>query len=154
MDDLNLSRIGERLFAVAEANALVPTLKRTFARIRAARAEMRAELEELQAQGLRPDPVDLTPPDDVDAAVVARFDRLRDLRDDVLDRMRELTEMGIDVKGADGLVDVRASYRGRVVYLCWQWGEDAFNFWHETHAGFAGRQVVSDASEFLGSEVN
>ena len=38
------------------------------------------------------------------------------------------------------LVDFPALRDGREVYLCWQEGEDEITHWHETDAGFSGRQ--------------
>jgi hypothetical protein len=39
-----------------------------------------------------------------------------------------------------GLVDFPALRDGREVYLCWEEGEDEISHWHETDAGFSGRQ--------------
>ncbi len=41
-----------------------------------------------------------------------------------------------------GLLDFPALKDGREVYLCWKHGEERVQFWHETDAGFAGRQVI------------
>lgn len=60
--------------------------------------------------------------------------------------LRELGELGAEVKDPDrGLVDFRASMRGREVYLCWELGEpDHIAYWHELAAGFAGRKIIED----------
>jgi hypothetical protein len=39
-----------------------------------------------------------------------------------------------------GLVDFPAMRDEREVYLCWEEGEDRISHWHETDAGFSGRQ--------------
>jgi len=41
-----------------------------------------------------------------------------------------------------GLIDFVALHDGREVYLCWQYGEESIQFWHEIEAGFAGRQPL------------
>ena len=41
-----------------------------------------------------------------------------------------------------GLVDFPSRREGRVVYLCWRFGEPAVAYWHELEAGFAGRQKL------------
>jgi hypothetical protein len=58
--------------------------------------------------------------------------------------VRELTELGIAVKGMDvGLVDFPGEIGGRRVYLCWRLGEPAVSHWHELDAGFAGRRPLA-----------
>jgi hypothetical protein len=53
-----------------------------------------------------------------------------------------LHEMGIELKDhTSGLIDFPSMRNGRVVLLCWRLGDgDEIKWWHETDAGFAGRQ--------------
>lgn len=55
----------------------------------------------------------------------------------------ELEELGVELKGADGLCDFPALKDGREVCLCWRLGEPAVQYWHEAQAGFAGRQPIA-----------
>ena len=58
--------------------------------------------------------------------------------------LAEIRALGVEMKGFDtGLVDFPAEVDGRSVLLCWQLGEDSVRYWHEEHAGFAGRRPVS-----------
>lgn len=53
----------------------------------------------------------------------------------------ELDAVDVVVRDLErGLVDFPSLRDGREVYLCWQEGEDEISFWHETDAGFSGRQ--------------
>jgi hypothetical protein len=54
----------------------------------------------------------------------------------------EIGELGVEMKDySRGLIDFPHMKNGRVVLLCWQLGEgDEIEWWHETDAGFAGRQ--------------
>lgn len=53
----------------------------------------------------------------------------------------ELDAMEVIVRDLErGLVDFPAMRDGREVYLCWEEGEDEITHWHETDAGFSGRQ--------------
>lgn len=54
----------------------------------------------------------------------------------------DLHELGIELKDyTRGLIDFPSLRSDRVVYLCWQIGDgDEIGWWHETDAGFAGRQ--------------
>jgi hypothetical protein len=55
----------------------------------------------------------------------------------------ELDAVEIVVRDLDrGLVDFPALRDGREIYLCWEEGEDEIGYWHETDAGFAGRQPL------------
>ncbi len=55
---------------------------------------------------------------------------------------KAIEEMGVLLKDADvGLVDfLHRRSDGREVYLCWRYGEPKVAYWHELHAGFAGRK--------------
>jgi hypothetical protein len=53
----------------------------------------------------------------------------------------EITSMGCELKGVEqGLIDFPHERDGRVVYLCWQLGEERIEWWHDVDAGFAGRE--------------
>ena len=54
----------------------------------------------------------------------------------------ELQQLGVELKGPDGLCDFPAMKDGREVYLCWKLGEPSVQFWHEVRDGFAGRQPI------------
>jgi hypothetical protein len=41
-----------------------------------------------------------------------------------------------------GLLDFPSLRDGREVYLCWKYGEDQIDFWHDMDAGFMGRQPI------------
>ena len=57
--------------------------------------------------------------------------------------VEELRGLGVELKGPDGLVDFPAIMDDREVSLCWKVGEPEVMFWHETDAGFAGRQHLT-----------
>ena len=70
--------------------------------------------------------------------IVPDFDRLDAL-------LHRIEDMGIEVKDMTiGLVDFPALRDGSEVYLCWKYGEDDIQFWHEIEAVFAGRQPIED----------
>ena len=50
---------------------------------------------------------------------------------------------GVHIKDLNlGLMDFPALRQGREVYLCWRYGEERIEFWHELDAGFANRQMI------------
>jgi hypothetical protein len=64
--------------------------------------------------------------------------------------LREIAELGIEVKAADGLCDFRSRHQGRTVYLCWRFGEDRITHFHELDTGFGGRKALPDDGVFVG----
>ena len=57
--------------------------------------------------------------------------------------VEELSHLGVELKGPDGLCDFPSLRDGREVYLCWRLGEPEVLHWHELHAGVAGRQPLN-----------
>jgi hypothetical protein len=55
----------------------------------------------------------------------------------------ELTKLGVELKGPDGLCDFYSIMDGREVYLCWRLGEPLVMHWHELDAGVAGRKPLN-----------
>lgn len=67
----------------------------------------------------------------------------QDLAREIEGYVEEIRQLGVEMKALDtGLVDFPSEVEGRPVWLCWQLGEDSVQYWHETDAGFAGRQPV------------
>ena len=61
--------------------------------------------------------------------------------------IREIHDLGIEYRLPldAGLVDFPGERDGRLVYLCWRLGEQSVAHWHETDAGYAGRQPLTEA---------
>ena len=56
----------------------------------------------------------------------------------------DIQAVGGVIKDLDnGLVDFPALRNGREVYLCWKYGGQKIEFWHEIDSGFSDRQVWS-----------
>ncbi|HLV01558.1 MAG TPA: DUF2203 domain-containing protein, partial [Acidobacteriota bacterium] len=57
--------------------------------------------------------------------------------------LAKIQDAGCLVKSVDeGLIDFPHIRDGREVYLCWRYGEDDIEYWHEVDAGFAGRTPI------------
>ena len=53
----------------------------------------------------------------------------------------QVQEHGCFLKDVDlGLIDFYGVVDGRMVYLCWQFGEQQVNHWHDIDGGYATRQ--------------
>ena len=90
----------------------------------------------------------------VDPAAPPAVQQLQQRAVDVIGRLRallrEVTELGVEVKQADGLVDFRSKLHGRTVYLCWKYGEESVTHYHDLEAGFAGRKPLPADADFTG----
>jgi hypothetical protein len=123
-----------RHFGVAEANRYVPLLQRTFMLVRAELQRVR-EIDHLLERTSAPAP---------DRLAEERAARLRRVEGE----LQTLSDLGIEVKAVDGLVDFRALLDGRTVYLCWRFGEERVEHWHELEAGLQGRRPIQDTDAF------
>jgi hypothetical protein len=57
--------------------------------------------------------------------------------------LAQLQAMGVLLKDLDrGLIDFPHQREGREVYLCWEYGEEGIDYWHETDSGYGGRQPL------------
>ena len=57
--------------------------------------------------------------------------------------LEEFESRGIIIRDLQrGLIDFPALRENREVYLCWLYGEERIDYWHELDTGFAGRQPL------------
>ena len=65
----------------------------------------------------------------------------------------ELDVVGVELKDwALGVVDFPSFAAGRGICLCWQYGQERIEYWHEVDTGFAARLPIAslpDNAEFL-----
>jgi hypothetical protein len=138
---------GKKYFTAASANKMLPLVRSIVADVTERFKEV-AVLRERQAVLGR------TRRDAIPAAhreEVEQVDRECDRKQDELqDLMHELNELGVELKGPEGLVDFPAQIHGREVCLCWKYGEPEVMFWHECKDGFAGRQPLDTAPSLRG----
>ena len=124
-----------KLFSVEEANALLPTVHRIVAAIRRAHGRLMASQEAARqaAENASLGGGAMIGGERYVAALIA-----------LAERVGELEGHGVQLKDYErGLVDFPSLREGRVVLLCWQLGEaETIEWWHESEAGFAGRQPL------------
>jgi hypothetical protein len=122
-----------RLFTLEEAKAELEIIRPLLSSAMSARQEilrlrpdLEHELEQAMGNGHSAE----------STALLAAFGRLRDA-------LVEIQARGVLVKDVgSGLVDFPAEHEGRVVFLCWKFGEPDLTYWHDLDAGFAGRQPL------------
>lgn len=122
---------GKKFFDLDEANRALPYVSRIVRDVKTTLGEVKRLRRTIESA---PAGKQI---DDLVRAYDMGVDRLESLSD-------ELQKTGVELKNAEkGLVDFPAMHEGREVYLCWRFGEDKIVAWHETDAGFAGRQDVT-----------
>jgi hypothetical protein len=131
-----------RVFTLEEANALVPTLHRLVGRQMLRQSEIEDRLRRLaRAAGRSLHDLEIDPQDSAE---------VRSLKTDLMERIaayeegwREVTSLGAVVKDVrTGLVDFYGQLDGRTVWLCWRYGEERIDFFHELDTGFAHRKPL------------
>ena len=122
-----------KLFTLEEAKILLPDLKRLWAMIRRNREVLRkleSEAKRASAQASS-------------GGGILAGPRYATALTGTVENLQEIMSLGVEVKDLErGLCDFPSWRDGRVVYLCWQFGEESIEWWHDTEAGFAGRQPL------------
>ncbi len=79
-----------------------------------------------------------------DLGARARSNGHRSVGDEAKAAAAEIEERGIILRDLEkGIVDFPGRHpSGRVVLLCWQWGEEDLGWWHLPEDGFAGRRPL------------
>jgi len=125
----------ERIFTLAEAQSLLPRLRSLLAEIGAKWDHMRKLNPEVQKAR---DKASFGGYSQSGVEYIESVSQLMFL-------IHQIKDMGVLLKDADrGLCDFPYLRQGRVVYLCWQLGEDQIRYWHDIETGFAGREPLDD----------
>jgi hypothetical protein len=124
-----------RIFTLSEARSLVPRLRKLLSRMKIERdrlADMRAEIDCAREKA------------EFGGGSTVGPTYLRHLVG-FSEAVQEVQLIGVHIKDfRRGLVDFPYDRDGRVVYLCWKLDEDEIGWWHETDAGFGGRQPLTE----------
>jgi hypothetical protein len=125
----------DRIFTLAEANELLPQLSSRFAGIRRARAVIGSTKVEIAKASSHADAGG-------GSFVGALY--IRALHE-ISSSLQAIDDMGVVVKDIDmGLCDFPYMLEGRIVYLCWKYGEDEIRWWHEVSCGYKDRHPLDE----------
>lgn len=123
-----------KLFTLEEANELLPEMRRKLVRIQ----KLYAEVGEMREQASA-------------AASASEFGGGMEGGSGYVHSLYEIGKITTEINAAGvqlkdysrGLIDFPSRRGDRIVLLCWQLGEgDEIEWWHDTDAGFAGRQPL------------
>ena len=133
----------ERVFSLEAVNALVPQLSQCVGRQLDRRATIEGLLERLrEVAGVVPERIMIDPADPTD---------LRELKQELVshleayrDGWREIEGMGAVLKDPrQGLLDFYGEVDGKLVWLCWKYGEAECGHYHALEEGFASRRAIN-----------
>jgi hypothetical protein len=130
----------DKVFTPAEANELIPRLEVAVRELQTRAGELRGRIAEL----VKHDPTVRQLPF---PQIIERYPQLRESASRLAQTAEKIESYGCLLKDIDqGLVDFPWEMEeGRVVFLCWQFGEPAVIAWHPVDRGFAQRQPVAGA---------
>ncbi len=132
----------QTVFTLEAVNSLVPRLRALVEAQLERREVIEAQLERLAGiLGRVPDTLDVGVGDEP---------RVRDLKTEIADRIgayksgwRAVEELGAVVKDPrEGLVDFYGHVDGKLVWLCWKYGEETVTHYHGLDEGFVGRKPI------------
>jgi hypothetical protein len=129
----------KRYFTVAEANAMLPLVRKIVEDI----TTLARQLQDRHNRLMHVLPEGRAAGDAHREELLHVEAELRQDQERMQDYERELHELGVELKDYRiGLIDFPCWMGNREVYLCWRQGESAIAHWHELDAGFAGRQEL------------
>jgi len=69
---------------------------------------------------------------------------LKNISREITYHLEELEMVGCYLKDFEtGIIDFPSIIKGKVVFLCWMYGEPKVQNWHDLTAGFEGRKEIS-----------
>ena len=126
----------DRLFTLSEANRLIPQLNTRLTSVRQAKAVLSRTMDDVRkasAQSANGGGSTVGP------LYISSLHQ-------VSTNLQAIQEMGVLVKDLDmGLCDFPHLRDGRVVFLCWKFGEQEIRWWHETTTGYKDRSPLEDS---------
>jgi len=124
-----------RLFTLAEANRMIPQLSTHLHTIKQAKTVLvrtRPDIQKASAKAAYGGGSSVGP------LYISSLQQISS-------NLQEIQEMGVLVKDVDmGLCDFPHLKDGRVVFLCWKFGEQEIKWWHETNTGYKDRCPLED----------
>jgi hypothetical protein len=120
----------DRLFTLAEANRLIPQLNSHISSVKQAKVALGRTREDIKRASER---AQYGGGSTLGPLYIASLQQ-------VSSNVQAIHDMGVLVKDLDmGLCDFPHLRDGRVVFLCWKFGEPEIKWWHETTSGYKDR---------------
>jgi len=133
----------QRVFTISEVNALIPALSSLVHDQLKEQSEIEHGLAELMR--LTGEPPRSLEPHASDSAEIVRLKlALRKRIAHYETGWQRVQKWGGVIKDPQtGLVDFYGRVDGKLVWLCWRYGEDTLGYYHDLTAGYSGRRPLS-----------
>jgi hypothetical protein len=133
----------QRVFTISEVNALIPALSSLVGDQLREQSEIEHGLAELmRLTGKPPRSLEVTESDTTEVCKLKGDLRGRISRYET--GWQRVQKWGGVVKDPQtGLVDFYGRVDGKLVWLCWRYGEDSLGYYHELTSGYSGRRPLS-----------
>jgi hypothetical protein len=132
----------QRIFTIEEVDALIPELSHRVSLLLALGAEIEGLVRRLSRETGRP-VATLEPAPEEAPEMQALRAKIRDFIGRYEKGWSDIQELGAVVKDTTmGLLDFYGRLDGRLVWLCWRYGEDRLDYYHELDTGFSGRRSL------------
>jgi hypothetical protein len=129
-----------KIFSLEEANRLVPVLNQLLPDLR----KRRDEIINLEVQIDAMELVTASKSSRGMKEITLLIKKHHELVGEFCSRVDQVHGYQCFLKDIDlGLIDFYGMVGGKLVYYCWQVGEDKINFWHDVGKGFADRQAIN-----------
>jgi hypothetical protein len=134
--------VSQRIFTIEEVDALIPELSHRVSVQLALGVEIEGLVRRLARETGRPvESVDPVP--DEPAGLGTLRARIRAFITQYEQGWRDIQALGGVVKDTSlGLLDFYGRVEGRLVWLCWRYGEDKIGYYHDLDTGFSGRRAL------------
>ncbi len=133
----------QRVFTIAEVNALIPDLSDLVGDQLREQSDIEHGLAELTALcGTTPETLE-TDADDLREVVKLKRDLSKRIARYEAGWARVQTMGGVIKDPQIGLVDFYGRIGGKLVWLCWRYGEDKLTHYHELESGYFGRRALT-----------
>jgi hypothetical protein len=131
-----------RVFTIEEIDGMIPKLSQLVGQQLLEQSEIEQRLAELArlSGGL---PGSLQPGENDVAEVIRLKSELRGRIARYEAGWRSVQKLGAVVKDPQiGLLDFYGQVEGRLVWLCWRYGEESLGYYHDLEAGYSGRRPL------------
>lgn len=127
----------DRIFSIAEANALIPELEQLWGTIKLGKQlilDTRDEVKKASAQA------------SLGGGTREGVKYIKGLQD-INGSLHAIQDLGVLVKDVEiGLCDFPYMLNDQMVFLCWKCGEKEIQWWHEIDRGYSSRKPLTDRS--------
>lgn len=127
--------MGKIYFNLEEARQIIPIVTASLQHLR----ELKEEIEVIQTVRLQAPEYSM----EYELMALDVNKKYHQLSVEFFEELKKLTEKGCIIKDIKaGLVDFYSKFKERDIFLCWKYGEETVQFWHEVKTGSSQRQNV------------